>query len=225
VTVPEQFAWPLPEEISLSEAVLIEPTAVAVHALNRASLEAKTTIAIVGCGNIGLLLTTVALAQGYRVVVLEPNASRCAAALRAGAAVALSTHHSNKVQASLTEYEVTAVFECAGVPQTAQLCLDAAPRGSRIVLVGLATEDIALNPLHFVRQELDIRGAVIYDHPTDFITTIALFASGKFTSALKTGQPQPLENVPTLLQAMSLGTLDAKPLISAHALRHEKSYP
>ncbi|MBV9228035.1 MAG: zinc-binding dehydrogenase, partial [Chloroflexi bacterium] len=214
VAVPDEFAWPIPEALPLSEAALIEPTAVAVHALHRASLEAHATIAIIGCGSIGLSLTTVALAQGHRVVVLEPNAVRRTAALRAGAAYALSTHDSHEVQSTLMQYEVRALFECAGVPETTQLCLDAAPRGSCIVLIGLATENIALNPLHFVRQELDLRGAIIYDHPTDFKATIALVTSGKLTPALRTSPPQPLEQVSVLLQAMSLGALDAKPLVS-----------
>ncbi|HET8842105.1 MAG TPA: alcohol dehydrogenase catalytic domain-containing protein [Ktedonobacteraceae bacterium] len=218
VAVPEQFAWPIPDNIPFNDAVLIEPTAVAVHALNHASLDANATIAIIGCGSIGLLLMSVALARGHRVVVLETNASRRQAALNAGAIDALTTQESYELQTLLLQYEVTALFECVGVPQTAQLCLDAAPHGSRLVLIGLATENIALNPLQFVRRELDLRGAIIYDHPADFITTIALVASGKLPSTLKTSQLYPLESTPALLQSMSSGTLDAKPLISPRQL-------
>jgi L-iditol 2-dehydrogenase len=73
VTVPEGFAWSIPERLSLGDAATIEPTAVAVHALSHAHIEAGATIAIVGCGGVGLLLAMVAIAQGYRVVAIEPN--------------------------------------------------------------------------------------------------------------------------------------------------------
>jgi L-iditol 2-dehydrogenase len=109
---------------------------------------------------------------------------------------------------------VVAIFECAGLSITTQLCLDAAPQGTRIVLVGIATEDIALNPLRFVRSELELRGALIYEHPHDFARTIDLIASGKLAPGDTTAPPQSLESLPALLEAMTAGKLDARPLIT-----------
>ena len=214
VAVPNRFAWSIPETLTLSDAATIEPTTVAVHALSHAQVEPGATIAIVGCGGVGLLLATVAIAQGYLVVAIEPNETRRSAVLAAGASCAFAALDAQDAHTIFEQAGVVAIFECAGLSITTQLCLDAAPQGSCIVLVGLGTEDVALNPLRFVRNELEIRGALIYEHPKDFARTIHLIASGKLTPGNTAGPPQPLENLPTLLEAMAAGKLDAKPLIA-----------
>jgi 2-desacetyl-2-hydroxyethyl bacteriochlorophyllide A dehydrogenase len=214
VTVPERFAWPIPEALALSDAVTIEPTAVAMHALSHAQVEPGAPIAIIGCGGVGLLLATVAIAQGHHVVAIEPNETRRRAALAAGAICALATSDAREAHTIFEQAGVVAIFECAGLSITTQLCLDAAPQGTRIVLVGIATEDIALNPLRFVRSELELRGALIYEHPHDFARTIDLIASGKLSPGDTAAPPQSLESLPALLEAMAAGKLDAKPLIA-----------
>lgn len=116
---------------------------------------------------------------------------------------------------------VVAVFECAGLSITTQLCLDAAPQGSSIILVGMGTEDVTLNPLRFVRNELELRGALIYEHPHDFARTIDLIASGRLAPGSTASPPQPLENLPALLEAMAAGKLGAKPLIAVRPVQIE----
>lgn len=73
-----------------------------------------------------------------------------------------------------------------------QPCLDAAPPGTRIVLLGLATENVIFNPLRFVRQELEIRNTFFYEHPTDYPGTIALITSCKLSLGATASEPQPL---------------------------------
>ncbi len=214
VAVPDRFAWSIPETLTLRDAATIEPTTVAVHALSHAQIASGATIAIVGCGGVGLLVAIVAIAQGYRVVAIEPNETRRRAVLAAGATCAFAARNAQEAQIIFEQAGVVAIFECAGLSITAQLCLDAAPQGSSIVLVGMGTEDVALNPLRFVRNELAMRGALIYEHPEDFARTIDLIVSGKLAPGSTAGPPQPLENLTTLLEAMEVGKLDVKPLIT-----------
>ena len=213
VAVPHDYAWSIPETFALRDAATIEPTTVGVHAFSRAEAAPGATIAVIGCGGVGLLIVTIAVAHGNRVVVIEPNPARRAAALEAGAVQYSEARNADEARAFFEQEGVVAIFECAGIHATSQLALDAAPPGTRIVLVGLAMEDVKFNPLRFVRQELEIRGTLIYEHPTDYPVTINLIASGKLTPGATAAQPQPLENVGTLLEAMVAGTLNAKPLI------------
>lgn len=217
VTVPDPFAWSVPEAVDLRDAVTIEPTAVAVHALSRAQVEPGATIAVIGCGGVGLLLATVAIAEGYRVVAIEPNAARRSAVLAAGALSAWDIDDVQEARTLFGRAGVNTLFECAGLPATTQLCLEAAPQGSCIILVGLAIEDVALNPLRFVHNELEVRGAYIYEHPIDFAKVIDLVASGKLAPGSTAGQLQPLESVATLLEGMACGELGAKPLIAVQS--------
>jgi L-iditol 2-dehydrogenase len=214
VTAPASLAWPIPETFTLGDAATIEATAVVVHAFRRAQVSSGATIAVIGCGGVGLLLVNVAIAHGNHVVVLEPNPVRRAAALAAGALQATEANNVAEVRTLLEQAGVETIFECAGRAATTQLCLDAAPAGSLIMLVGLATKDVSFNPLRFVRQEIEIRSSLIYEHPVDFARTIDLVAAGKLAPGATTGQPQPLESLPVLLEAMEAGRLDAKPLIA-----------
>jgi len=152
--VPHDYAWPIPETFALGDAATVEPTAVGVHAFNRAQVALDTTVAVAGAGGVGLLLVPIAVAHD-RVIVLEPNSSRREAARAAGAAVAVPTPPSvQEAQALFEQFNVTTIFECAGLAATTQLCLDAAPPGSLIMLVGMSAEDVALNTLRFARREL-----------------------------------------------------------------------
>lgn len=214
VAVPHDYAWSIPETFALRDAATIEPTTVGVHAFSRAQAAPGATIAVIGCGGVGLLIVTIAVAKGSRVVVMEPNPARRAAAMEAGAVQYSEARNADEARAFFEQEGVVAIFECAGIRATSQLALDAAPPGTRIVLVGLAMEDVTFNPLRFVRQELEIRGTLIYEHPTDYPVTIDLIASGKLAPGATASEPQPLESAASLLEAMASGTLNAKPIVS-----------
>ena len=145
---------------------------------------------------------------------MEPNPARRAAALAAGAVQYSEARNADEARAFFEQEGVVAIFECAGIHATTQLCLDAAPPGTGIVLVGLTMENVTFNPLPFVRQEQEIRGTLIYKHPTDYPATIKLIASGKLSPGATASEPQPLESAASLLEAMAAGKLNAKPIVS-----------
>lgn len=85
VIVPDEFSWKLPKDVKDSDGVAIEPAAVAVSALKRSVAEPGDTILIIGLGAIGLLITHVAVAVGYKVLVTEPVESKMKVATDMGA--------------------------------------------------------------------------------------------------------------------------------------------
>jgi 2-desacetyl-2-hydroxyethyl bacteriochlorophyllide A dehydrogenase len=211
---PQAFAWPIPDTISTADAATVEPTAVATHAFNRAELAPGAAIAVVGCGGVGMSVVAVALASGCRVVAIEPNERRQEAALAAGAERVLNGRSAEEARALFANANIEAIIECAGFAATTQLCLDTALPGTRIVLVGLATDEVHFNPLRFVRTELDVRGSIIYDHPVDFAATIDLVVAGKLRPGANAAPPRPLEDLVEIFEAMEVGTLGAKPLVA-----------
>ncbi|UQC81530.1 uncharacterized protein CLUP02_07016 [Colletotrichum lupini] len=70
LVMPEDFVYKVPDEVSLQEAVLVEPTAVAVHAARLAEIKYGQDVVVTGCGTIGLLCAAVAKAFGARRVIL-----------------------------------------------------------------------------------------------------------------------------------------------------------
>lgn len=181
ITVPAEFGWKVPNEISDEDAVTIEPTAVAVHALFSSKAKPGDTIAVIGLGAIGLLVTHLALSLGYKVYVTEINKGKMEKAVALGAIPAVPEGDADAqatALASLWETNmVRAIFECAGAAQTASLVTAAAPRGSEIVLVGLSGNLATFRPLKIAREGITIVPSIIYDHPFDFKRTLQLVAS------------------------------------------------
>lgn len=182
ICLPADFCWKMPDNISDNDAVTIEPTAVAVHALLTSKAKIGDTIAVIGLGAIGLLLTHLALALGYKVFVTEINKHKLKLATNLGA-IAANTEGGNPEEQGAVlnnifeKNEVVAVFECAGSAFTASLATAAAPRGSEIVLVGLSEKLATFTPLKIAREGITIVPSIIYDHPFDFKRTIQLIAS------------------------------------------------
>ncbi|KAG1059652.1 hypothetical protein G6F42_028243 [Rhizopus arrhizus] len=54
----------MPDSMTYEQGALIEPLAVAVHAVKRTSIESCSSIIIIGAGPIGLLVAAVAYARG-----------------------------------------------------------------------------------------------------------------------------------------------------------------
>mgnify|MGYP001769282883 CR=1 FL=1 len=77
---PAGFAWPVGDEIPDADAAAIEPLAVAVHAVRASGLGLGDTVAVLGCGAIGLLLAQAAIAQGARVIAHETSERKLAMA-------------------------------------------------------------------------------------------------------------------------------------------------
>ncbi len=209
VVVPADFCWPVPNSISDEDAVTVEPTAVALHALLASSAKPGDTIAVIGLGAIGLLVTHIALALGYRVLVTEISSAKVALAKSLGAVPLCSTgtlaEQSNILAETWLQEDVSAVFECAGAAATASLATAAAPRGSEIVLVGLSEKAATFMPLKIAREGITIVPSIIYDHPTDFRRTLRLIESRVIRPGFIISGQAHLDELQTALETAALG--------------------
>jgi L-iditol 2-dehydrogenase len=175
VVAPAEFVWPLPDAISYQDAATMEPLAVSMHGLLQSRAQEGDTIAVLGCGVVGLLLVHAAVASGVRVIAHDKFAGKLEMARRLGAA----TESGNFDPAQLwRKKNVIKVFECAGTPETVELALDASPRGAQIVLLGLSSEPACFRPIRLVREGINISTSMIYDHPVDFARSIDWVAKG-----------------------------------------------
>ena len=174
VAAPADFVWALPDSISDSDAATIEPLTVSLHALFQSGAMMGETVAVLGCGVIGLLLIHTAVRQGIKVLAHDKFEHKLALATRLGAVVSPTKEIKEMWQAE----GVSTVFECSGASAAVELSLASAPRGSRVILLGLASSPANFMPFRFVREGIRLEGSLIYDHPSDFARSIALVASG-----------------------------------------------
>lgn len=172
---PEEFVWAIPDSISDLDAATIEPLAVSVHGLLVSGAKAGDTVAVLGCGVVGLLLIHAAVAAGVRVIAHDRLPEKQNMAERLGARIPSA---GDEVEAHWQKENVSTVFECAGVTPTVELALKSAPRGSQVVLLGIASTPANFIPMKIVREGINIRSSMIYDHPSDFEHVIGLVANG-----------------------------------------------
>jgi L-iditol 2-dehydrogenase len=159
----ELMAWPdhllhlVPDELSDADTAMLEPLGVALHAHDLAGPRAADTVAVVGCGPIGLCLVQLARATGAAVVVaVETLPHRRAAAAAMGADVVLDPADPGALAAIL---EATGgrgadvVFEVAGNDPAVALSVEATAPGGQVILAGIPGEDHTSFPASVARRK------------------------------------------------------------------------
>jgi L-iditol 2-dehydrogenase len=140
------MAWPsellhsLPDALTDAEGSLLEPLGVAIHALDLGHVRLGASVAVVGCGPIGLLLTMVLRAAGVgSVAVFDPLPHRLEAAARLGADAVPDP--ARVTRRDLADEGVDVAFEMAGTSEAVQLAMAMVRPGGRVVLGGIPSDD------------------------------------------------------------------------------------
>jgi L-iditol 2-dehydrogenase len=135
VVVPAQVVHALPGSVSLAEAALAEPAAVAWRALGRGDPGPGDRVAVIGDGTVGLIVAHLAgLFSPAEVVVygLRPG--------QAGLAAELGATSFEAADGAGGRFDL--VVEAAGTPSAVEAAIGLARRGGRVVLAGLAGNDV-----------------------------------------------------------------------------------
>lgn len=219
VALPATHAWAVPDALSWQDAVLIEPLAVAVHAVGVSRLLPGDAALVLGCGTIGLVLTRLLATLRIGVYAIDLDPRRVEAARRAGAhrTAVMPAEASALARRVCADGEWPVIFECSGTASGAAWCLEAVPHGGAVVLLGLAAEPVPMQPLRVVREGVTIAGSIIYDHPDDFRRAIALVRDGLRLGDLVEGE-YPMEEVEAALLAAG-GVLAGKAVVRVAAAR------
>jgi (R,R)-butanediol dehydrogenase/meso-butanediol dehydrogenase/diacetyl reductase len=178
-TVPADLLVRLPDTLPLRHAALVEPTAVAVHDVARASLRTGEKVVIVGGGPIGLLIACVARAGGSDLRVVEPDATRRAVATTLGLPTWDPTV--DDIPAEVTRWTGGAgadvAFEVSGSPAGVTTATDVLRVRGRLVLVAIHSQPREVNLFQFFWRELTLIGARVYQRG-DFTRAVELLDSG-----------------------------------------------
>lgn len=145
IVQPARLAFALPEGMSFAEGALLEPLGVALHAVDLGKIRIADTVAVFGCGPIGLNVVQLArLAGAQEVFVTEVVEHRLRLAEKCGASLAIDPTRDNPVQGILEATHgrgVDVAFEVAGAIETPELAAEVAKACGRVVVVGICSED------------------------------------------------------------------------------------
>jgi len=181
ITIPYDFAHPVPGTLSVDEAAMVEPLAVGVHAVELADLRPEDTVAVLGLGSIGLLTAKMAkLAGAAQVFGTELLSYRLDLCGKYGVDVPINANERDPVQSVLEATGgrgVDVAFEAAGALETPQQALQVVKPGGTVVMVGICQqEDVPLNFTFGRRKELVVKWCRRFVH--NFPRAIALASEG-----------------------------------------------
>lgn len=180
VTTPEKLlAAP---QLSLAQLALVEPLTIGFHAVARGRVTENDTVAVFGCGAIGLGAIAGASARGARVIAIDIDESKLALATKCGASQGI---HSGRENLHDRLRELTGgdgphvVIEAIGLPQTFQAAVDEVSYAGRIVYIGYSKAPVTYETKNFILKELDIMGSRNALRQ-DFLDVIQFLQGGAF---------------------------------------------
>jgi L-iditol 2-dehydrogenase len=174
------MALKLPESIGLDHAAMIEPLAVAVHALARFGDVRGKNVAVLGAGTIGNLVAQAARAScARRVLISDISEYRLEKARRAGFSLTVDRRRDDLGEAWKTfgEDGADVILECAGAPEAVADAIRHARKGSMVVVVGVIGKPPVVDLGLVQDRELVLAGSLMY-RKSDFEIAIAMAASG-----------------------------------------------
>ncbi len=194
VAVPQHILYRVPDGMPPERAAMVEPVAVAAHAVALTPLAVGDTAVVVGAGMIGLCLLQVLKAAGCaRVVAIDLESDKRALATRLGAAAALDPRAVDAARevAALTEGRgADVVFEAVGLGATVKTAIDCARRGATVTLVGNLAPTVEIPLQAVVTRQLRLQGsaAIAGEYPV----ALDLIASGRVDVAAMLSAVAPL---------------------------------
>jgi len=166
-------------------AALTEPMAVGVHAVNKSGIKAGEAAVVLGAGPVGLACISALARLGVEPIVsADFSAKRRELALVMGAHEAVDPRVEPAIDAwnRVDGRKPLVVFEAVGVPGMLEQAMRDAPRGGRVLVVGVCMEADTVRPMIGIGKELVISFALGYD-PFEFGATLNAISDGEIDVA------------------------------------------
>jgi (R,R)-butanediol dehydrogenase/meso-butanediol dehydrogenase/diacetyl reductase len=192
VLYPAKMCVVVPAECTPEAAVLAQPCAVAIHALDRAKIEAGQCLALYGCGGIGSLLLAMLRAryhQSVTVFAVDVEEKALATARQVGAAHVLNSNEIDPVQAIRERTQgrgCQIAIEASGAPTAVKQALASIGRGGRMLQVGIPVFPVNMLLEELVTQEKEMVGTNGQICPTDLGQALSLLTTTDLAARINT---------------------------------------
>ena len=213
MAIPWRKLYPS-DALSLKSLALVEPLTVGFHASARGRVTEQDTVAVFGCGAIGLGAIAGCAFRGARVVAVDIDSAKLELAQRAGA-----RHVVNSAAGSLHDAlgELTdgdgpdVVIEAVGLPQTYCAAIEEVAFTGRVVYIGYAKEPVTFETKLFVQKELDILGS--RNALSDFEQVITMLERGGFPVEEVVTRVVPFADAPEALESWARAPVDVTKIL------------
>lgn len=180
IAVPEADCYLLPDSLSDEDAVMIEPTTIAIQSCTRAQLEKDDMLLILGAGALGSTILKIARQMCDHIIVADILDNKLEAAKENGAKYTihvLKEDLEEKVREYTNGRGATVSVDASGTSDSLMKLLRATGNAGRVMVMGFSTAPIEINQFLITSKELDVRGSRLQNKR--FGDAIRLIQEGK----------------------------------------------
>jgi threonine dehydrogenase-like Zn-dependent dehydrogenase len=191
--------------LDLKALCLVEPLTVGFHAVARSKVTPEDTVAIFGCGGVGLGAVAASGFRRARTIAIDVDDAKLELALKSGATDTINTTREplhEKLQELTGGRGPDVVIEAIGLPQTFRAAVEEVAFTGRVVYIGYAKEPVAYETRLFVQKELDILGSR-NALPEDFREVIRMLEERRFPVEEAVTSIVSIDQAPEVLKAWS----------------------
>lgn len=181
VAVPQHILYQIPEKVSYTQAAMVEPVAVAMHALSLGNPQINDSAMVVGAGMIGLFVIQLLKVAGCKEIIavdLDDDKLRLAAQL--GATHCLDSKLPG-LKSEILEITggrgVDQAYEAVGISPTVQLAIENVRKGGTVTLLGNLSPEISFPLQLVVTRQIKVQGSCAICG--EYSAVLDLIAAGK----------------------------------------------
>ena len=195
VTVPQHILYAVPNNVSFTQAALVEPVAVALHAVSLTPIQVNDSAVVVGAGMIGLFVIQVLKLAGCgTIIAIDLDDDRLALAKTLGATHTLNAGTGNmagQVQALTSGRGADISFEVVGAGPTVKTAIDCVRKGATVTLVGNLAPTVEVPLQAIVTRQLRLQGSCAING--EYEAALSLISSGRINVEAILSAEVPLE--------------------------------
>ncbi len=181
VAIPQHILYAVPDNVSFTQAALVEPVAVALHALSLTPIQVNDSAVVVGAGMIGLfVIQALKLAGCGTIIAIDLDEDKLKLAQSLGATHAINAKSADvaKQVQSLTHGRGADVsFEVVGAGPTVKTAVDCVRKGATVTLVGNLAPTVEMPLQAVVTRQLRLQGSCAING--EYEAALALISSGR----------------------------------------------
>jgi 2-desacetyl-2-hydroxyethyl bacteriochlorophyllide A dehydrogenase len=181
VAVPAHILYCIPENVTFEQAAMVEPVAVAAHAVNISKISPGQSALVVGTGMVGsFVVKMLEIAGADPVIAIDLDEGKLEMAREYGATHTLKSTDENSSEKILELTKGRGVdvgFEVVGISETVNRCIDGLRKGGTAVLVGNLNPEVTIPLQKVVTTELSLLGSCAINGEYEMV--LDLMATGK----------------------------------------------
>lgn len=183
VTVPQHILYKIPDGVSFEQAAMVEPVAVAAHAVNISKIQPGQSAVVVGTGMVGMfVLNMLKIAGANPVIAIDLDENKLELAKEFGATHTIKSTDEmlkGKVNQLTKNRGADFGFEVVGISETVNICINNLRKGGTAVLVGNLKPEVTIPLQKVVTTELSLLGSCAINGEYELV--LDLMSTGKIS--------------------------------------------